>query len=217
MERSTVEPKGMVEARRAMVALLREFGVDDPVVLEAMMRVRRHAFFPGGPPDPEIAYGNFPCPIGFGATISQPYIVADMTARIGVQPGDRVLEIGTGSGYQAAVLAAVGARVWTQEIVPELAEHARAALADEGFSEVRVRCAGGCDGWREEAPFDAIVVTCAPREVPQALVEQLADGGRMIVPCGPVGDVQRLLLVRRRGDDVSSETLMGVRFVPMQL
>jgi protein-L-isoaspartate(D-aspartate) O-methyltransferase len=127
-----------------------------------------------------------------------------------------VLEIGTGSGYQAAVLAALGARVWTQEIVPELAEHARAALAREGVCDVQVRCAGGCEGWREAAPFDAILATCAPRDVPPRLLDQLADGGRMILPCGPDAESQRLVFIRQRGFESTLEHDMPVRFVPMQ-
>ena len=209
------EPCGMAEAREAMVAKIRACGLLDPAVLAAMGRVRRHAFFPGGAPEPEIAYGDFPCAIGHDATISQPFIVAYMTHRLAIRPGDRVLEIGTGSGYQAAVLAALGARVWTQEIVPELAEHARGALEREGFGDVQVRCAGGCEGWREAAPFDAILVTCAPREVPPRLLDQIADGGRMILPCGPDADSQRLVFVRQRGFESTLENDMPVRFVPM--
>ena len=209
------EPCGMAEAREAMVAKIRACGLLDPAVLAAMGRVRRHAFFPDGAPEPEIAYGDFPCAIGHDATISQPFIVAYMTHRLAIRPGDRVLEIGTGSGYQAAVLAALGARVWTQEIVPELAEHARGALEREGFGDVQVRCAGGCEGWREAAPFDAILVTCAPREVPPRLLDQLADGGRMILPCGPDADSQRLVFVRQRGFESTLENDMPVRFVPM--
>ena len=113
------------------------------------------------------------------------------------------------------MLAALGARVWTQEIVPELAEHARGALEREGFGDVQVRCAGGCEGWREAAPFDAILVTCAPREVPPRLLDQLADGGRMILPCGPDADSQRLVFVRQRGFESTLENDMPVRFVPM--
>ena len=209
------EPCGMAEAREAMVAKIRACGLLDPAVLAAMGRVRRHAFFPGGAPEPEIAYGDFPCAIGHDATISQPFIVAYMTHRLAIRPGDRVLEIGTGSGYQAAVLAALGARVWTQEIVPELAEHARGALEREGFGDVQVRCAGGCEGWREAAPFDAILATCAPRDVPPRLLDQLADGGRMILPCGLDSDSQRLVFIRQRGFESTFEHDMPVRFVPM--
>lgn len=205
----------MREARASMVELIRGRDVGDERVLSAMLAVRRHAFFPVAVDEPFIAYGDFPCPIGWGATISQPYIVAYMTARLELKPGERVLEIGTGSGYQAAVLAAVGARVWSLEVVPELAEHARLALAAEGFSSVQVRCANGYEGWREAAPFDAIIATCAPTQVPAELVEQLADGGRMILPVGEYLEAQQLVLIRRRGDEVACEGDLPVRFVPM--
>ena len=208
------EPCGMAEAREAMVAKIRACGLLDPAVLAAMGRVRRHAFFPGGAPEPEIAYGDFPCAIGHDATISQPFIVAYMTHRLAIRPGDRVLEIGTGSGYQAAVLAALGARVWTQEIVPELAEHARGALEREGFGDVQVRCAGGCEGWREAAPFDAILVTCAPTKVPRPLEEQLREGGRMVIPVGE-SRVQELVVLTKRNGRLERQEIIPVRFVPM--
>lgn len=205
----------MREARASMVALIRGRDVADERVLSAMLAVRRHVFFPAAVEEPYLAYGDFPCPIGFGATISQPYIVAYMTARLGLKPGERVLEVGTGSGYQAAVLAAMGLRVWSLEVVPELAAHARSVLAAEGFSGVRIRCANGCEGWREEAPFDAILATCAPAEVPGGLVSQLADGGRMLLPVGAHLEAQQLLLIRRRGGEVTCEGDLPVRFVPM--
>lgn len=207
--------KQMLAARVSMVELIREREVDDERVLAAMLAVRRHAFFPAVVAEPFIAYGDFPCPIGWGATISQPYIVAYMTARLELKPGERVLEIGTGSGYQAAVLSAMGVRVWSLEVVPELADHAGRALAAEGFSNVQVRCANGYEGWREEAPFDAILATCAPAEVPRELVAQLADGGRMILPVGASLEAQQLLLIRRRGDHVTCAGDLPVRFVPM--
>lgn len=205
----------MLAARAAMVDLIRLRGVDDERVLTAMLAVRRHAFFPAAVEESALAYGDFPCPIGWGATISQPYIVAYMTAGLALKPGERVLEIGTGSGYQAAVLAAMGVRVWSLEVVPELAEHARRALAAEGFPGVQVRCANGYDGWKEAAPFDAILATCAPAGVPRELVAQLADGGRMILPVGAQQEAQQLLVIRRRGDEVTCEGDLPVRFVPM--
>ncbi len=205
----------MRAARAEMVDDLRRRGVRDERVLSAMLAVRRHAFFPGGIREPYVAYGDFPCPIGWGVTISQPYIVAYMTERLQLKPGERVLEIGAGSGYQAAVLATVGARVWTLEVVPELAAHARRALAAEGFPEVRVRCANGYAGWREAAPFDAVIATCAPADVPEELVAQLADGGRMILPVGIGMDAQQLLMIRRQGTEVTCEGDLPVRFVPM--
>jgi len=207
--------KEMTEARIAMVDTIRERNVTDERVLSAMLSVRRHAFFPENAPEPCIAYGDFPFPIGWGATISQPFIVAYMTQRLALKPGERVLEIGTGSGYQAAVLAALGASVWTLEVVPELAEHARRALAAESFEGVRVRCANGYGGWREAAPFDAIIATCAPARVPDELVAQLADGGRMILPIGDILEAQQLVVLRRQGDQVTGEYDLPVRFVPM--
>lgn len=210
------EDAGMLRARENMVDLIRGRGVTDERVLAAMRAVRRHLFFPGGVHDPEIAYGDFPCPIGWGATVSQPYIVAYMTALLELKPGERVLEIGTGSGYQAAVLAALGMRVWSLEIVPELAEHARRALVAEGFAGVQVRCANGYGGWPEAAPFDAVVGTCAPQGVPKALLAQLADGGRLILPVGEGLEFQQLVCVRRSGDAFSCREDLPVRFVPMR-
>ena len=198
-----------------MVDDLRKRGVTDERVLSALSAVRRHAFFPGKVPDPFIAYGDFPFPIGWGATISQPFIVAHMTQRLGLKPGERVLEIGTGSGYQSAVLAALGVSVWSLELVPELAAHARRVLAAQGFTEVQVRCANGYAGWCEAAPFDAIIATCAPGKIPQELVAQLADGGRMLLPLGDVMEAQRLVLVRREGIHATCENDLPVRFVPM--
>ena len=205
----------MRAAREAMVDDIRLQGVSDERVLSAMRSVRRHLFFPDTMPPPGIAYGDFPYPIGWSATISQPFIVAYMTARLALVPGDRVLEIGAGSGYQAAVLAAVGARVWSLEVVPELAAHAQRVLAAEGFNGVQVRCSNGYAGWRDAAPFDAIIATCAPADIPDELVAQLADGGRMILPVGASLESQQLLMIRRVGDKFTCEGDLPVRFVPM--
>ncbi len=205
----------MRAARVRMVALIRARGFADERVLRAMLEVRRHVFFPQAVSDPAVAYGDFPVPIGWGATISQPFIVAYMTGLLRAQAGSRVLEIGTGSGYQAAVLAALGARVWSLEVVQELAGHARRCLEREGYTEVRVRCANGYGGWLEEAPFDGIIATCAPTEVPEELARQLAAGGRMVVPVGVQGEAQRLVVVRREGGGLSLEEDIAVRFVPM--
>jgi len=202
-------------AREVMVGEIRRRDVANERVLAAMLAVRRHVFFPDGVLEPAIAYGDFPCPIGWGVTISQPFIVAYMTARLELKPGERVLEIGTGSGYQAAVLAALGARVWSLEVVPALAEHAQRVLAAEGFPDVQVRCANGYAGWCEAAPFDAIIATCAPGEIPAELVEQLADNGRMILPVGVGLEAQQLVIVRRCGETVTCEGDLPVRFVPM--
>ena len=196
-----------------MIAQLEHYGIKDPDVLAAMMKIQRHRFIPEKYLEYSDPYGDHPCPIGFGQTISQPYIVAYMTERIDPKPGDKVLEIGTGSGYQAAILAELGADVYTVEIVPELAEHARKALAAQGYAAVHVLAGDGYKGWPEHAPFDAIIVTCAPEDVPPALVEQLKDGGRMIVPVGE--GAQRLVILRKKAGKVEMEEDLAVAFVPM--
>lgn len=217
MHKQSIQPleTRMRLAREEMVSLIQSRGVLDERVLAAMRNVRREAFFPQRENISEIAYGDFPFPIGWGATISQPYIVAYMTARLELQPGERVLEIGTGSGYQAAVLASMGLKVWSMEVVPELVDHARRVLASEGFNDIQVRGARGAEGWKEEAPFDAILVTCAPAAVPSELVDQLVIGGRMIIPVGAALDAQRLLVVRRQATGITCEDDLPVRFVPM--
>lgn len=182
-------------------------------VIDAMLKVPRHKFVPLT--QRLFAYDDRPLPIGHGQTISQPYVVAFMTEALDPQPGDRVLEIGTGSGYQAAVLAELVAGVWTIEIVEPLAKTAAAALEAEGYDNVHVRAGDGYAGWPEHAPFDAIIVTCAPDHVPPALIEQLKDGGRMMIPVGPEDGVQELVLMRKRGGVIEREGVLPVRFVPM--
>ena len=161
------------------------------------------------------AYEDHPLPIGYGQTISQPYIVAVMTELAQVKRGDRVLEIGTGSGYQAAILAMLTDEVYSVEIIPALAESAAERLKRLGYTNVRVKNADGYNGWEEYAPYDAILVTCAPDHIPPPLVAQLKDGGRMVIPVGPVGGFQTLRRVIKRGDQVLSENVMGVLFVPL--
>lgn len=207
--------EGFVDARRDMVEVLRDYGITDERVLEAMEEVPRHLFIPQRYRALTDPYGDHACPIGYGQTISQPYIVAYMTQYIDPQAGEKVLEVGTGSGYQAAVLAHLGAEVYTIEIVPELAEHAGSVLEERGYEGVHVRAGDGYLGWPEAAPFDAIVVTCAPEEVPEALVEQLAEGGRMILPLGDVDGLQRLVTLRRTESGLDIREDIGVRFVPM--
>ncbi len=186
-------------------------GVRDPRLLAALRAVPRHELVP--PEWREEAYRDEPLPIGHGQTISQPYVVAAMTEALDLQPGERVLEIGTGSGYQAAVLAELGTEVFSIEIVPELAERARTDLARLGYARVRVRAGDGYRGWPEEAPFDAIVVTAAPDHVPEALTEQLAVGGRLVMPLGR--GVQELVRITRTEGGLAREHLFDVRFVPM--
>jgi protein-L-isoaspartate(D-aspartate) O-methyltransferase len=188
-------------------------GITDPRVLEAMARVPRHEFVPAA--QRGEAYEDWPLPIGYGQTISQPYIVAFMTAALEPEPGDRVLEIGTGSGYQAAVLSCLVAEVYTVEIVDPLARRAEADLKRLGYANVKVRAGDGYRGWPEAAPFDAIIVTCAPEQVPQALVDQLREGGRMIIPVGSQWGAQELYLLRKTPTGMQRQGVLPVRFVPM--
>jgi len=188
-------------------------GVNDPAVLIAMRSVPRHKFVPAEYLDQ--SYADHPLPIGYGQTISQPYIVALMTEALQLGPGQSVLEIGSGSGYQAAVLAELDVDVYTIEIIPELAEQARQRLTDLGYANIEILNADGYFGWEEYAPFDAIIVTAAPDHLPQPLANQLADGGRLIIPIGPVGLVQTLWLFEKIDGDLQATNLGGVRFVPL--
>ncbi len=188
-------------------------GITDTSVLEVMRTVPRHEFVLSA--DLDRAYEDHPLPIGFGQTISQPYIVALMTQLLNLRRSDKVLEIGTGSGYQAAVLAHLTDQVWTVEIIPELAQSAAARLKRLGYSQVAVKNADGYDGWAEHAPFDAIVVTAAPDHVPPPLVQQLKEGGRLVVPIGPPGSYQTLWRITKRNGQVVSENITGVIFVPL--
>ena len=211
---ATGTPDPYVEDRRHMVdTQMRSRDITDERVLTAMETVPRHEFVL-----PEVldqAYADHPLPIGDGQTISQPYIVALMTQMLDLQPGRKVLEIGTGSGYQAAVLAELTDQVYTIEIIPELALSARAALDRLGYSDVISKQGDGYWGWEEHAPFDAIVVTAAPDHIPQPLLNQLADGGHMVVPVGPPGGYQSLWVITREGDEFHNFNWGGVRFVPL--
>ncbi len=186
-------------------------GVNDVRVLRALRDVPRHEFVPEE--HREHAYQDWPLPIGFRQTISQPYIVALMSQVLELRGDETVLEIGTGSGYQSAVLARLAKEVYTIEIVPELGERAKRDLARLGFGSVHVRVGDGYQGWPEHAPFDAIIVTAAPGHVPQPLIDQLAVGGRMVLPVGRSS--QELLLIRRTPQGIEREKLIDVRFVPM--
>jgi len=186
-------------------------GIKDPVVLESMRSVPRHLFVPESVRDG--AYLDSPLPIGDSQTISQPYIVALMTELLEVRPGSKVLEIGTGSGYQAAVLAAMGVEVYSIEIRTRLCERASEVLADLGYHSVRVRCGDGYGGWPDEAPFDGIIVTAAPALVPDPLLDQLAPGAKMVIP---VGDFyQELKVITRADGGYEERAVIPVRFVPM--
>ena len=191
---------------------LADRGIRDPRVLDAMRAVPRHELVPENVR--AQAYEDGPLPIGHGQTISQPYIVAYMSEQLAAKPEHRVLEIGTGSGYQAAVLARLVAEVYSIEIVEPLATRARADLARLGCKNVHVRAGDGYQGWPEKAPFDAIIVTCAPDHVPEPLISQLKEGGRMIIPVGDFGD-QSLYVLEKRGGKVEKRSVLPVRFVPM--
>lgn len=187
-------------------------GITDPAVLRAMATVPRHEFVPAA--WRRYAYADQPLPIGHEQTISQPYVVAFMTEKMALRARDRVLEIGTGSGYQAAVLAGLVSEVYSIEIIEPLARQAASDLTRLGYGNVSVRHGDGYLGWPEAAPFDAIIVTCAPDHVPQPLVDQLKEGGRMVIPVGEPGD-QNLFLLRKRGSSLLREAILPVRFVPM--
>jgi protein-L-isoaspartate(D-aspartate) O-methyltransferase len=201
-------------ARKKMVRdTMRLRDITDEEVLAVMEKVPRHEFVPA-----EYlpqAYADHPLPIGYGQTISQPYIVALMTQLLKLKHGEKVLEIGTGSGYQAAVLAELTDEVYSIEIVKELAEQAEEKLKRLGYTNVTVKHADGYYGWEEYAPYDTIIVTAAPDHVPQPLVEQLADGGRLVIPVGPPGSYQTLWQITRQGDEVVSKNITGVIFVPL--
>jgi protein-L-isoaspartate(D-aspartate) O-methyltransferase len=208
------DQQGFEHDRQRMVAhTIVNRGVSDEKVLEAMRTVPRHEFVPEQ--FVSQAYDDHPLPIGYGQTISQPYIVAWMTELLELQPGEKVLEIGTGSGYQAAVLAELGdIEVYTIEIVPELAESAQARLESLGYGDIHVRQGDGYYGWPEQAPFDAIIVTAAPDHLPPPLADQLRDGGRLVIPIGPPGGYQTLWKFVKQGEDLQANNLGGVAFVP---
>ncbi len=185
--------------------------ISDVQVLAAMRKVPRELFV--RPEDHRAAFYDGPLSIGCGQTISQPYIVAYMTDLLGISGSDRVLEIGTGCGYQTAVLVELAGTVYTVEIIPELSGKARETLAGMGYTNIEFRTGDGRDGWPGEAPFDAIIVTAAPAQVPQALKDQLAEGGRLVIPFGtPNQYIHRIV---RRGEDLEDEGLIAVRFVPL--
>ncbi len=203
-----------IEARQRMVELgIIAYGIEDASVIDVMRRVPRHEFVQ--PAQLDLAYANHPLPIGYGQTISQPFIVALMTQELDLVAGEKVLEIGTGSGYQAAVLAEMGIDVYTIEIITELAQEAEERLQRLGYSDIQLRNDDGYYGWSEQAPFDAIIVTAAPDHVPQPLIEQLAEGGVMVIPVGPIGGIQELWrITKTTSGDIVTTSLGGVRFVP---
>jgi protein-L-isoaspartate(D-aspartate) O-methyltransferase len=203
-----------IEADVRLTARELGFSKLDPRVRAALLAVPRERFVP--PLERGLAYRNHPLPIGEGQTISQPYIVAIMTQLLAVGPGDRVFELGTGSGYQAAVLAALGVEVYSVEIVPELARRAGATLAELGYAGVHVRAGDGWAGWPEAAPFDGIIVTAAAPRLPDPLVAQLKPGGRLVIPVGEPGGLQELAVYRKEASgELVGTARLPVRFVPV--
>ena len=199
--------------RQQMVAeQIRARGIGSPAVLEALLTVPRHRFV--DPSLAQLAYADYPLPIGYGQTISQPYIVAYMTEAAEISPEDRVLEIGTGCGYQAAVLGELAQEVYTIEIIPELAERASRTLQALGYKNVHVKVGDGYQGWAEHAPYDAILVTAAPEHIPQPLIDQLALNGRMVIPVGKWA--QDMVVLTKKPEGVSEHRTIPVRFVPLR-
>jgi protein-L-isoaspartate(D-aspartate) O-methyltransferase len=201
-----------LQRERMVQQQLKARGIKDERVLAVMAKVPREEFVPA---DARVeAYGDGPLPIGYDQTISQPYVVAFMTEQLRPKPTDRVLEIGTGSGYQAAILAVLVADVYTIEIIQPLAKIAEATLQRLGYTNVHLKVGDGYQGWPEEAPFDAIIVTCAPDKIPQPLVDQLKDGGRMVIPVGE-RFAQQLYLLEKKDGQLKESVTLPVRFVPM--
>jgi protein-L-isoaspartate(D-aspartate) O-methyltransferase len=209
---STKEAGPAAQRREMVEQQIRARGVRDARVLTALGRVPRERFVPASLRG--RAYDDSPLPIGFNQTISQPYIVAYMSEALGVEPDDTVLEIGTGSGYQAAVLGEIARRVYTIEIVPDLARRAAATLQELGYANIQVRAGDGYAGWPEHAPFDRIIVTAAPEEIPAPLLEQLAAGGRLVIPVGEQGQTQWMTIVDKTELGVVSRRTLPVQFVP---
>ena len=212
--KSNIMVQNFEKLRNRMVEeQLKTRNIRSKAVLDAMRNVPRHLFVPEGIRD--HAYNDSPLPIGLEQTISQPYIVALMTEELDPTPGMKILEIGTGSGYQAAILAHLGCEVYTIELLEELAAGAGKTLATLGFNNVKVKHGDGYAGWPEEAPFDSIIVTAAPDKIPEKLIEQLKEGGKMILPVGRTGSVQSLKLITKENNRVIEKDLIQVRFVPM--
>ena len=214
MNNSAEKPQNYTLDRQRMVEQqIAARGVRDTRVLDAMRKVPRHLFVPES--QRYSSYNDFPLPIGDGQTISQPYIVAFMTEILDLKPEERVLEIGTGSGYQAAILAELVEEVYTIEIIPNLGKRAQKLLNEMGYENIHVKIGDGYKGWPEKAPFDAVIVTCAPEDIPKALIEQLKEGGRMIIPVGMEGGIQELVRGVKIKDRLKTQDVLPVRFVPM--
>jgi len=210
----TLMAQSFEKLRSSMVETqLTSRNIQSKAVLDAMRTVPRHLFVPENMKN--YAYDDSPLPIGLGQTISQPYIVAFMTEQLKPVPGMKILEIGTGSGYQAAILAYLGCEVYTIELLEELSVRAKKLLSELNFNNVQTKHGDGYLGWPEAAPFDAIIVTAAPDKIPEKLIEQLKEGGKMIVPVGPVHSGQSLKLITKEAKSILEKDLLPVRFVPM--
>jgi protein-L-isoaspartate(D-aspartate) O-methyltransferase len=204
-----------VAARNNMVRIqITDRGISDQATLKAMRKVPRHLFVPEG--NEKDAYGDYPMPIGYGQTISQPYIVAYMTEVVRPTKKKKALEIGTGSGYQAAVLAEITDTVYTIEIIPELAKESAARLNMLGYKNIIVKSGDGYNGWPQHAPFDIIIVTAAADEIPKPLIDQLAENGRLVIPVGEPGAIQELMLLVKKNGRIEKSRLTFVRFVPFR-
>lgn len=214
-EKETIEETDKyAELRKNMVEQqLKTRDITDEKVLEVMSRIQRHKFLPSSLISQ--SYEDNPVPIGYGQTISQPYIVALMTQVLYVSENDKVLEIGTGSGYQAAVLSELVKEIYTIEIIKELADSAGERLNNLNYKNVEVKHADGYFGWQENAPFDAIIITAAANHIPPPLLDQLKDGGKLVIPLGDIRTFQTLTIVTKKGDDLETEFITGVRFVPL--
>lgn len=210
---SSIQPDFIQQRNQMVNDQLLKRGIRSEQVINAMREVPRHLFVPSDLCD--RAYEDRPLPIGFNQTISQPYIVAYMTEQLDVQPTEKVLEIGTGSGYQAAILSQLALQVNTIEIIDSLAHRSKRIVEQLGYTNIHIRAGDGFKGWPEQAPFDKIIVTAAPEEIPQTLVDQLRVGGRMIIPVGPVGETQYLQVVTKTEKGSKKSTKLAVRFVPM--
>lgn len=208
----SLQEKTFTQKRQQMIAeQIKARGIKDHAVLRALEDVPRHKFVPLT--QRYLSYEDYPLPIGEGQTISQPYIVALMTELMGLKGHEKVLEIGTGSGYQAAVLGEIAQEVYTIEIVEPLANRSSLVLSELGYDNVFVKHGDGFKGWPEHAPYDAIMVTCAPPEIPPALIEQLAEGGRLVIPVGTL--FQQLKVVEKNNGQITETSIIPVRFVPM--
>lgn len=208
-----VHKDSYMDLRKKMVEeQIKDRGIKDKKILDAMLKVERHKFVPAG--QKERAYGDYPLPIGEGQTISQPYIVALMTSVLDLDGSEKILEIGTGSGYQAAVLAELADQVYTIEVIKPLAERAKKLLNELGYDNITVKYGDGYGGWDEHSPFDRIIVTCSPTHIPEELKDQLAEDGKMIIPVGP-RFAQNLVLLNKKNGKVKKQKMIPVRFVPM--